>query len=314
MSKPPKDASPKSPREDGGPSREATPSDRAEPGPGPGDIPNPPVIHGHDEACCCDHITLYLMDVKVETATRAPVPLIGLLGHLVDDRVAIRCESCDGSRFIWPSNTPGQECPMGKTVAIRAPLATVKPDGSCWVDCHVKVQAIRASRVTEILDAINNLLPELLTAVAALAGAQAANGAASQALAIARALLMGNPANPTLVQQAAQAETQKDNAEQAEKQAQAKVDAIKAKIKALEDAILRTGDNLMGEFFFNFDGPLGCGKSALQAIEPTDGATADPSNQDVALYEHVAEAYGGRWVFHFKAVKSCSARVKDKGK
>src|SRR5262249_13789544 len=151
----------------------APPAERRPPSPAPGVTPS-----AEGTTCCCDDITLYLKSVKVVNRTDAPIPLVGgILGSFVDDRVFVRARGCDGARFTWPRDVANQKCEEGNEVPIDAPLAVVKPSGDCQVNCSVEIQAFRASRVSEILDALNALLPELTAAAAAYA--EAVSGAST---------------------------------------------------------------------------------------------------------------------------------------
>jgi hypothetical protein len=275
---------------------------------------HPPLTVGSDEPCCCDHITLYLETVAVLSATAVPgLPIIGLLGKIIDDHVIVQCESCDGKIVIWPDNKPGQEIPTGNTpVRVGAPLATIShPQNSCWVSCHVKVQAFRASRLAALLNALNALLPQLAQALAAYFAATSAAAAAHNAVGVAGAALAGaapqSPAKPSLQQSLLDAILHAADADADAAKLDARVKDLQAKIDALEKVLLGLDDNLMGQFHFSFEGPLDCKKGVLEAVEdPTDGK-ADPNDPNSATFTQSVRAHVGEWLLTFRAVKSCPA-------
>lgn len=269
----------------------------AEPPPPVEDRPGPPIIRGGGDECCCEDITLYLTSVKVVDRTDAPIPLLGgILGTFVDDRVFVLAKSCDGSRFKWPTEAGNQKCAEGVEVAINAPLATIKPDSSCRVNCSVEIQAYRASRVSELIDAIIALGPELKAAAEAYLMATTGVSAALAALQAATT----SPLAATLVPQAT-ADVQA--ATQARDGAMAKRDSLEAKLKALEKALFGTGDALMGDFFINFRGPLTCDSNLKESVPaPTDGTA---TSKEKVQFVHTMRNNGGVWQLTLTAIKTC---------
>lgn len=226
-----------------------------------------------EEPCCCDHVTLYLDRVKVIARTDAPIPILGvLLGEAVEDRVSIICTGCDGSTFTWPKDSPGLKVKKGwDGVTPNAPLATIVPDKGCHVSCHLRVKILRASLASEILHAINKLLPDIAVAAAELAAAKLAGAAAA-----------------------------------AVKDLQAKAEKLSQDLTELLRKLSQANESLMDECFFNFEGSLACGKNLEDAIENTSGSVAAGKSQDRIRFERVVQNYGGEWELQFSAVRACT--------
>ncbi len=230
-----------------------------------------------DEPCCCDHLTVYLNEVKVVTRTDAPIPLIGpIAGFFVDDRISVVCHTeCETPPVVnvWPHDQPGQKVPEGQSVPVNAPLATIRPSSDCRVSCHVRMDVYRASRVTEVLEALNKLLPELAAAAAAYAQGKLAHLVATDLAAL------GD-----------------------------KVKELSKAVNELEKALLGADDSLMAEFYFNFEGDLRCESKLSDAIENTLGVK-DNSNDDVTIARDIKN-FGGEWLLTFKVIRSCPKKAK----
>jgi hypothetical protein len=276
-----------------------------------------PLMRADDNYCCCKQITLYLESVAVLSATEVPgLPLIGLLGKIFNDHVTVQCVNCDGQIAIWPDNKPGQEIPTGDTpVRVGKPIATIFPSQRpCLVSCHVKVQAFRASRLTAILDAVNALLPELAQVTAAYFAALSSASAAHQAVAAAGAALgAASPAaKPTMLQSLLDAVAHAGDADAQAAKLDAQVKDLRDKLAVLEKLLLGVDDNLMGEFYFNFEGPLDCKEGVLAAVEDPTGGKAEGNDPKAkaAIFTQSVRAHGGEWLLTFRAVKSCPAPAK----
>jgi hypothetical protein len=231
-----------------------------------------PAPAGEAQPCCCEKITLYLDRVKVNARTDAPIPILGvLLGETVEDRISVVCTSCDGATFTWPSNAPGLKVKKGwDGETPNAPLATILPDKSCQVSCHVKVRVLRASLATDILDAINKLLPDIAAAAAAIAAAKLAGASASVVAAL-----------------------------------QDKADRLSQDLTDLLKKLSQADQALMDEFFFNFEGSLHCDGNVEDAIENTSGVVAVGKGQNLIRFDRTIQNYGGEWELQFSASRYC---------
>lgn len=248
-----------------------------------GGVRTPDNLRQTDEACCCDHITLYLSDFTVLTETDAPIPVPGLssiVGFFTDDHMAIRVTSCDGTIKHYPTSQPSLKVHKGNKIQIDEPVATVKPGNGCHVSCSIKVEVFRASRASDILEAINKLLSKVPAALAAIQAASGPIGALSKVA----ASLTGIAA------------------------AQKQFDDLMAELKNLEIQLTDAKDALMGEFYVNFEGSLACTATLKSAVEKPDDASA-VTDDEVAIHRTIRN-FNGEWELNLRAKRSCPAKTK----
>lgn len=229
--------------------------------------PRPP----ESGACCCKKVELFLDRITVKDATSGGVPL---LGKLVNDHVIIESfVQCTGEVKSWPNDKKnGIEIDTGETKVASAPLATLKADSRCHVDCEIRIAIYKRSPSEKILAALHQLLSDAAKLTAVL-------------MTLKKSLPLGQLTSPAIDA------TQKN------------VDDMLKQAADLWAALTHVGDELMDEFGIHFDGSLLCSEVASHALKNPPAPVKDIGN-DHCTFTYESHGHGGDWILEFSVWKS----------